>query len=280
MSRLPTLLGLTLFVSSLALAAETPKKLKVAIVPLKALGGVKQDVANVVTEQLAGAIQQKGYAVMSPDDLQARLGFERQKQLLGCTDASCLVEIGAALGVERLVSGTVAIIGQSVVINLALINNETGVVDYRYSERVKQATDEAFLDLVPKAVAALFPSAPAGKSEVVKQPEEQPAPASATRTLAWVAGAVAVVGLGVGGFGVWKISDDASRIHITPTPPNASELQADGKLWTSISIAGFAVGGALAVTSLILFVISGRSGVAVSFAPTANGGVFAFGGVF
>jgi TolB-like protein len=146
-------LALVLVMATSALSlADGPSKLKVAIVPLKALGGVQQDIANLVTIQLAAEIQSRGFSVMSPDDLQTKLGFERQKDLLGCTDANCLVEIGSALGVDRLVSGTIAHVGSSVVINLALINQSSGNVDFRYSERVKEANDEAFLDLVPKAV--------------------------------------------------------------------------------------------------------------------------------
>ena len=51
------------------------------------------------------------------------------------------MEVGQALGVERLVSGSVAMVGKSVVISLVLINNRSGAVEYRYSERVKNATE-------------------------------------------------------------------------------------------------------------------------------------------
>jgi len=41
------------------------------------------------------------------------LGFEQKKQLSGCTDTSCMVAIGGALGVDKIVTGTVGKLGES-----------------------------------------------------------------------------------------------------------------------------------------------------------------------
>lgn len=142
-------------------AAAQPK-MRVAIMRLKALGGVKSDAAQVVTSQLSSAVQARGYQVMSSDEIEAKLGLERQRALLGCAESSCLAEIGDALGVDKLISGSLATVGASAVISLSLINNHSGTVEYRYSQRVKNASEEAFLDLVPTAVSALFPNDRAG----------------------------------------------------------------------------------------------------------------------
>jgi hypothetical protein len=258
----------SVMVASSVSFAENPSKLKVAFVPLKALGGVKQDVANLVTIQLAAEIQSRGFSVMSPDDLQAKLGFDRQKELLGCTDANCLVEIGAALGVDRLVSGTIAHIGTSVVINLALINEGSGNVDYRYSERVKEANDEAFLDLVPKAVNSLFP----GVKAAVIEP-----PASGGHTAAKV-----TLGLGLGlavvAGGLWALDgvESAAFLKSGRTDANAANLGTIAQ-WSAIAASGLAV--AALVTSIILFTRPDAP-VSAGLVPMPGGAAFTLGGQF
>lgn len=260
--------------------AAEPPKLRVAILTIKAENGVRQEVGDVLTEQLAAAVQARGYSVLSPQDLITRLGFERQKQLLGCTDSSCLVEVGQALGVDRLVSGTIAAIGKSVVINLVLLNNQSGAVDFRYSERVKNATDEAFLDLVPAAANALFPSL---IKDAPAPPAAPAAPASSgTRVAAWITLGVGVAALATGAtfFGLARgAQGEVSKGNPAPFP-TLQEKVAAGRVNDVIGVTAMSVGGALAVTSIILFVLGPSTAPAVSFVPSAGGGTFVVGGSF
>jgi hypothetical protein len=48
------------------------------------------------------------FKVITSDAIRAMLAFEKQRQMLGCTDADCLAEVGGALGVDYLVSGKVS----------------------------------------------------------------------------------------------------------------------------------------------------------------------------
>ncbi len=250
--------------------AEKPR-LKVAVLTIKAENGVKQEVGNVVTEQLAAAIQGRGYAVMSPEDLSARLGFERQRQILGCTDNSCLAELGNALGVDRLVSGTIASVGRSVVINLVLLNNQSGAVDSRYSERVKDASDEAFLDLVPKAVNTLFP--PEAVAGMAVAP---------LRVAAWVTlgAGVAAVATGAGFFAIAR----SAQGEVTAGNPSPyltlQEKVAAGKVNDVVGFTALGTGGALVVTSILLFLLGPSTVPVVSVAPSAGGAVVVLGGSF
>ena len=47
------------------------------------------------------------FKVISTNDINAMLGLERMRDALNCTDTTCAAEIGGALGVELLLSGTV-----------------------------------------------------------------------------------------------------------------------------------------------------------------------------
>lgn len=260
-------------------AGELPS---VAVLPIKAQTGVKPELGQVITEQLAAAIQQRHFRVMSPEDLTARLGFERQRQLLGCSDASCLVEVGQALGVERLVSGSVAMVGKSVVISLVLINNRSGAVEYRYSERVKNATDEAFLDLVPIAVAALFPTTEGTVPSVVASEPSAPK-TSGQRVAAWVTLGAGVAALAAGGvfFGLGRATQaEVANGDVSGGFTSLEDKVAAGKMKDVMGVTLLSVGAALSITSIVLFAVRPTSGPTVSFAPSPGGGVFAVGGHF
>ncbi|MFC1609655.1 hypothetical protein ACFL6C_01730 [Myxococcota bacterium] len=63
-----------------------------------------------------------GYKVIGQSEIKDMVGFETQKQMLGCTDESCFSEIGGALGVSFIVSGSVGKVGETFVINVRLID--------------------------------------------------------------------------------------------------------------------------------------------------------------
>ena len=88
------------------------------------------------------------------------LSHEAEKQALGCdAGSSCLAEIGGALGVRYLVSGSIGLVGQSHLITLALSDVERATVEGRVSESVTdlsqlaQAVQRAARSLVAKILA-------------------------------------------------------------------------------------------------------------------------------
>ncbi|MFO0597141.1 MAG: kelch repeat-containing protein [Myxococcaceae bacterium] len=130
---------------------------RVAMLPLRALNGAKADLARVFTVQLGHEIATRGFKVMTPDDIEALLGVERQRQVLNCADAQCNAEIANALGSRFVISGSIANVGTTVVVELSRIDSSSGGVDQRFSQRLKNATEESILDVIAPAVAALFP---------------------------------------------------------------------------------------------------------------------------
>ena len=61
-------------------------------------------------------------------DIQQVLGIERQRELLGCTDgqASCLAELAGALGVDAILTGTVAHAGTGYTASLRVLKTGDG----------------------------------------------------------------------------------------------------------------------------------------------------------
>ncbi|MFN7131209.1 MAG: hypothetical protein ACK4N5_03950 [Myxococcales bacterium] len=168
MSARVLLVSLLLVSASTASAAE-PKS-KVAVLPLKPIG-VEPQIAEIATDALAKAIQDRGFQVITPKDVEAALGYERQKasvqvdvaRRLGedsCSaDVECLKEISGAMGAPWMVSGSIARLGSSFSVSAQLFDQRRAVVTRRAQQNASAADESAFLELARLAAAELFPDA-------------------------------------------------------------------------------------------------------------------------
>lgn len=120
---------------------------KCAAVPLKS-SGVDDAITFVMDEILLTELQQSGFQAIGPDDINAMVGFESMKDATGCDDASCIAEIGNALGVEYLVAGNVASLDGSMVLTLKLID----VRGTRVAARVNRINDRG-RSALPRMIA-------------------------------------------------------------------------------------------------------------------------------
>lgn len=109
---------------------------KVAAMPLR-ISEVPKQMAFIMDELLLTELQAVGFEAIGPEDVKALVGFETMRDETGCDDASCVAEIGNALGVPFLVAGSVAKLDNSVVITLKLIN----VRETRVQARVSTIAD-------------------------------------------------------------------------------------------------------------------------------------------
>jgi hypothetical protein len=103
--------ALVLLVSAgLTGAAKQQPRVSIAVLPVKLLSGAEGAVdARLLDEAVLAAMQNAGrFRVIGRSDMDAVLGFEQQKDLLGCDDTKCLAEIGSAFGVDDLVDVAVA----------------------------------------------------------------------------------------------------------------------------------------------------------------------------
>jgi TolB-like protein len=137
-----------------------------AVFDLKPLG-ITTDVAVNLTQVLAAEIKRiEGTRVISRDDIASMLALESKKDALGCSDSvTCLAEIGGALGVDKLVVGSVGKIESSFVVSLRMIDAKRSVVDNRVTETFQgqteqllpavRATGRRLLGVVPKDAGGL-----------------------------------------------------------------------------------------------------------------------------
>jgi hypothetical protein len=96
-----------LLVSALPTSAAEQKP-KLAILDLTA-NGASKELASAAGGVAASELDRLGvFKVMTADTIRNMLAFEKQRQMLGCSDAGCLAELGGALGADYLVAGKVS----------------------------------------------------------------------------------------------------------------------------------------------------------------------------
>ena len=109
--------------SMLALAGNAAQTTVVA--PLKAVGVPANDVAILTAELRTQIGRSSSHRLVTPEEMDA-VSEELERQLSGgCDDASCIAELGGALGAKFLVTGQVGKLGSLFTLQLKLIDIET-----------------------------------------------------------------------------------------------------------------------------------------------------------
>lgn len=108
-----TSVGLALILAGAPVKVAAPGMLTVNVSP---------ELQSFVNEHLAQELSFEGLAVTTSAQVAATLGLERQKQLLGCADSSCLTELAGALGVDVLLTGSLARLGERLQLDAKLVS--------------------------------------------------------------------------------------------------------------------------------------------------------------
>lgn len=145
-------------------APAPPGSLRIAVHAIDP-GNVDALLARVVTDATVAELRKlQGLEVVAMDEIKAMLDQEAQKQLVGCSDESCLAEIAEALGVDGIVIGTLARVGDETVFGLKRIDQRAAKTVGQSSERLAHEDSgseaEACLAAVGPAVERLFPDRP------------------------------------------------------------------------------------------------------------------------
>lgn len=165
---------------------------------------------EVMTNEIADASQCQ---VLSQADIKSMVDFEITKQQCTGNSDSCLSELGQALGVERIVAGSLGHLGSDYVITVRLVDIKNTVVERRAEEVVSGQPEK--LRLAAKLVGrALFPRdtplAPVASSTAT--PAAAPAPAFTSSPMFWGGVGVGVVGLAGAAIGVGLGVDADARL--------------------------------------------------------------------
>ncbi|MEK7703518.1 MAG: hypothetical protein AAB426_01055 [Myxococcota bacterium] len=146
------LAALALFVLPVSASAKS----KLAVLPTQFDETSAGKVPKLFDDYLLTAVQNAGdFEVIGQDDISALLGFEKQKDLVGCDDMSCIADIGGALGVDRLVVVKIAHLQDEWISTAKLINIREARVEARSSDFVAGEVRD-LLRAVPEIVRKLF----------------------------------------------------------------------------------------------------------------------------
>lgn len=216
-----------------------------------------ESLAAAIGEQLLTELGRNGRVkVIGKSDIATILGLERQRELMGCTDssASCLAEMGGALGAQYIVAGAIARVGSQLRLDIKLLQADRGDVLVREGDVI--ASEESIFRVVARI------------SEVVSDrltrevSPEEPAPRGnrPARVLPLVGAGLGAVAAIVGGgllvtqsTSTGALQRDIALYDIGEAHVAVSRLNAQRDVGVALAISGVAV----AVACLLWFVLQG-----------------------
>ncbi len=130
--------GIVVLVACLFAASargDEDEKLGIAVLNPQTSGDIAADIAPVLAGLMSTKLDRAGvFRVVTEDDVKQMVSFDQMKSALSCDEqASCLAEIGQALGVPYMLTGAIAKLGDSFVVNLALVDITAAKVQKRES---------------------------------------------------------------------------------------------------------------------------------------------------
>jgi hypothetical protein len=261
---------LSTFVVIVALSAPPERPVRLAAPAFNALN-VSDKLAAFLTDHFAQRLASPQLRVTTAGEIALLLGLEKQKALFDCNDTStnCTAELASALGVEGIVRGTVAKLGNRFTIDLKVISaaDARGMAswyaDASSEEEVAAKLEQAASVLAPQIHQAFRPgSAP----EAVAAPAAE---ASASPPWPWVPATAGVAGVAAGAILVGASFSQASQLANASQPlPNPLGLRSSAELNRGLGI-GLLCAGAAAGGLGTYFLMRGPAGssVAVSAGP-------------
>lgn len=292
------LLSLSLVIVTLfpALAAAEEKE-KIFIQNPKVVG-LSAEMAESFGALIAKKVSDfKQFEATTMGDLAAALDLDQQKELLGCDESSCMIEIRNAIGARYSVNGTVSKFDEKYVINLSLIDTDDFKIIARASaadviNAPKAITDKSE-ELLLQAILAIYPAYP--DAEKIKQRiaelqagSDERDPHLALKVSAITVGAVGGLALAAGGIFAGLANSQQKLAHeIAANPGNSTineleRIRANNRKYGVSAITFMSIGGAAAITSVALGAVYAKKHKkpAVQAAPvvSANGLAIAISG--
>lgn len=259
----------------LPLLAAAPAPMKLAS-PGMSVVNVDEKVGELFSDYFARQLETEGLSVTTSQEISAILGLDRQKKLLGCTEEAtdCLAELGGALGVDGIITGTIGQVGTGFTVSIKVSDARDGSAIATYSSR--QPNEDAVLDwlgVTAKEFAAK-----------VRPPEKV-----TLRQRAWIP-AVAAGVLGAAG-GVSLFQSRGIYDGIVAAPANAfseATLAEEVGRGRTFQYAGWGLVGAGLVAGGVaaaMFALGGEAAEAqaqapVTLIPGSDGATLVVGGTF
>ena len=128
-----------LFLLIVLFGASSFAQTTIALLDLQGIG-ISKDETSLLTNRLRNElVKTKVYRVVERQEM-SKILKEQKFQASGCTSTECAVEIGQLLGVERIVMGSIGILGNMYTISSRMVDVESAelisVSDYDYEGNI------------------------------------------------------------------------------------------------------------------------------------------------
>jgi len=246
------------------LAASQPP-FSIAIPGLNAVR-LEQGEGDLYSNLLSEKLIERGAKVISPRDMGAVLGLERQRQLLhpdGCNE-SCTAELAAALGVDSLLVGDIGRPGRRYTMTFKLLSSKDAAVLAVYSasdievDDMPHAIDRAAYELL-RQVAAIRSDLDLGPAPV-KSAAPPAVQASGGNRLRRLSLAPAIVGAGAvvfGGVFLGLSRVQLGNLRMATTEPEAIAARDTGSGMQTAGWVAVAVGATAAMIAVVMYFLGG-----------------------
>lgn len=239
--------------------------------------GLTKELAAFYGDHFAQQLTLAGVVVSTSTEIQAVLGLERQRQLIGCEDKDCVGDLGALLGVEALLTGAIAKVGNTYQLNIKVIDGKTGAGLSAAS--LTTTSESELLESMGRAARAMA-------RELFEKLDRAPTGLSAQRDVnagwvrrrSWIPAVAGVVLLG-GGVPLMisgsrdynDLNDSFGPADLKGQTPEA--FAATGQLKQVLGLTLTSVGGAALLAAGAMFLFGGEQDTPVALiAPLSSGG--------
>jgi len=173
-------------------ARAAPAAGSVFVLGVTAGEGVSEKTARTLEETWLTSLHASGVAVLGAPDVARLLGFEKQKQMVGCTDPSCAAEIAGSMGAVFLVAADVGTVGRRFVVNAKVIEPRGAGVAVRGIRTCDRPDDlaAAVADLAHEIAAGLLATGRVSRA-ATRETESSPESGDRQRSRRSVTGAPA-----------------------------------------------------------------------------------------
>jgi hypothetical protein len=251
--------------------AATP--VKVAATPW-AHSGLDPTFAGALQTRFIDLLGRRGLHVTSPDDIAAVLGVERQKELLGCSEASCTAELAGALGVDVILNATVVRGEAGFTATLRAVGAKDARVLASLSERLaSERALQDWLDTAAEQLASQLMEGSAATSGV--------SASSRSTILPW---SPAILGgaLAIGGVITFFLREGpASQLRMGGLSPDAAHAaRVQGQTLEQAGVGLMIAGGVLVAAGVVWRLLSPGASSSVALIPVDGGSVLSLSGTF
>ncbi len=213
------------------------------------------ETARSLSNTLASRMSDTGLVrVTTPADIAAALGVERQRQLLGCNESTCLAELAGALGARGIVTGELARIGE--VFQLTVRVLDSGTVAPIFSVIERRQSLEALLIAVDQVASDAARSCARHFGTVARRLNVGPV----------VGLSVGAAGLAVAGVLLGLAGADHAAL-VSKRPASFAEAQQVAARGNGTQLAGLvtlAIAGVVAIGGLVWLLVAPEQDVPVA----------------